>query len=43
MNEILLAAYILIWPAISAIILLVLIVSLVRDIRSAGKDGNEMI
>jgi len=43
MNEILLTAYILIWPVISAVVLLVLIVALVRDLRDASKSDSEMI
>lgn len=37
------SVYILIWPVISAGILLLLIVSLIRDIREARKTGEEMI
>lgn len=43
MNEILLTAYILIWPVISAAILLMLVVALVRDLRNANKSDREMI
>lgn len=43
MNEILLTTYILIWPVISATVLLVLIVALVRDLRDASKSDSEMI
>ena len=43
MNELLLTTYIFIWPVISAVILLVLIVALVRDLRAASKSDNEMI
>lgn len=43
MNELLLTAYILIWPVISAIILLVLVVALIRDLRNASKNDGEMI
>ncbi|MGX9933805.1 putative transporter small subunit [Advenella kashmirensis] len=39
----LLTAYILIWPVISAVVLLVLIVALVRDLRDASKSDSEMI
>lgn len=35
--------YILIWPVISAGVLLLLIVSLIRDIKSARKTGEDMI
>lgn len=43
MNELLLTTYIFIWPVISAVILLVLIVALVRDLRAASKSDNEMV
>lgn len=43
MNEFILTAYILIWPIISAAILLMLIVALVRDLRRASKSDSEMI
>lgn len=36
-------AYILVWPVISAGILVLLIVSLVLDIRRARKDGQELL
>ncbi len=35
--------YILIWPVISAGILVLLVVSLIRDIRRARKTGEEMV
>ncbi|MDX3895903.1 MAG: putative transporter small subunit [Pusillimonas sp.] len=38
-----LSAYILIWPVISAAILLILIVALIRDVREARRNGDEMI
>lgn len=38
-----LSLYILIWPVISAGILLLLVISLIRDIRQARKTGEEMI
>lgn len=43
MNEILLTGYILIWPVISAVILLLLIVALIRDLHHARKNDGEMI
>ncbi|WP_222836912.1 putative transporter small subunit [Advenella mimigardefordensis] len=43
MNELLLTAYILVWPVISAVILSVLIVALIRDLRAAKKSDGEMI
>jgi len=38
-----LVAYILVWPALSAIILLILVVSLIRDIVRSRKEGKEML
>lgn len=38
-----LTVYFLIWPVISAVILLMLIVSLYRDIREARKTGQKMV
>ncbi|MCQ9617498.1 putative transporter small subunit [Paenalcaligenes niemegkensis] len=35
--------YILVWPVISAGVLAVLVVALVRDLRAAKRDGHEMI
>lgn len=35
--------YFLVWPVISALVLLVLIVSLVRDIAQARKTGESMV
>lgn len=35
--------YFLVWPVISAIILLLLVVNLVRDWRNARKTGESMI
>jgi len=43
MNSILLTGYILVWPVISAAVLAVLVVSLVRDFRAARRAGNDMI
>lgn len=39
----LLTFYILIWPVISAGVLAVLIVALIRDMREAKRDGQSMI
>ena len=38
-----LSAYILIWPVISAAILVILMVALIRDVREARRNGQEMI
>jgi hypothetical protein len=43
MNIFALTAYMLVWPIISAGILVLLVVSLIRDIRNARKNGEEMI
>jgi len=39
----LLTFYILIWPVISAGVLALLVVALIRDIRAARRGGQEMI
>ncbi len=39
----LLTLYILIWPVISIGVLAVLVVALVRDLRTARRDGKTMI
>lgn len=39
----LLTFYILIWPVISTGVLAVLVVSLVRDIRRARREGKSMV
>ncbi len=43
MTSMLLTGYILIWPVVSAAVLLALIVALIRDMRAAGRDGDSMI
>ncbi|WP_369791829.1 putative transporter small subunit [Pusillimonas sp. T7-7] len=43
MPTMLLTVYILVWPVLSAAVLLMLIVALVRDMRAARKDGDGMI
>ncbi len=43
MNFTALTAYILVWPAMSAILLVVLIVALIRDMRAAKREGREML
>jgi len=43
MSALVLTAYILVWPVISAAVLLMLIVALIKDMRAAGKDGDSMI
>lgn len=41
--KLLLTAYILVWPVISAGVLALLIVSLIRDLRAARRDGQGMV
>lgn len=43
MNEILLSAYVLIWPLIVAGVLFVLVRAFLREIREARRDGRPMI
>ena len=43
MNELALSAYILVWPAIAALILAILIVSVIRDYRAAKESGEDMV
>lgn len=38
-----LVAYILVWPMLSAVILVILVVSLIRDIIHSRKEGKEML
>jgi len=38
-----LVAYILVWPVLSAIILLILVVSLIHDIIRSRREGKEML
>lgn len=43
MNALALSAYVLIWPILSAGILVMLIVALIRDMREARRTGEDMI
>jgi len=43
MNELSLSAYILVWPAIAALILLMLVVSVIRDYRAAKENGEDLV
>ncbi|MDA3650106.1 putative transporter small subunit [Saccharopolyspora indica] len=43
MNDLLLAAYILVWPALTAIVLIVLCVAVARDHRQAKKDNRSVV
>jgi len=43
MNALGLSAYILIWPVISAAVLVMLVAALIRDVRKARRNGEEMI
>lgn len=38
-----LTLYVLIWPAIAAVVLVVLSVSLVKDLRAARRQGKKMV
>lgn len=38
-----LTAYIMVWPVLSAGVLLVLLVALVRDMRAAKREGRDMV
>ncbi|HLS21982.1 MAG TPA: putative transporter small subunit [Paenalcaligenes sp.] len=38
-----LVVYILVWPVLSAIILLILVVSLIHDIIRSRREGKEML
>lgn len=38
-----LSAYILVWPVLSTGILVMLIVALIRDLRAARRNGDDMI
>ena len=35
--------YILMWPALSFVILLILIIGVVKDFRQAKKDGTDLV
>lgn len=41
--EYLLTLYILVWPVISAAVLVVLLVSLFKDMRAARRNGKSML
>lgn len=41
--KLLLTTYILVWPALSLGVLMLLIVALVRDMRAARRNGEDMI
>mgnify|MGYP003582438166 CR=1 FL=1 len=43
MSEFTLTAYILVWPIVSTAILVLLVVTLIKDIRNARKSGKGMI
>ena len=43
MSSIALTAYVLIWPALASIVLAVLCVGLLRDIRSAKREGRDLV
>jgi hypothetical protein len=43
MNTYLLSVYILVWPAISAVILYVLCRGVAKDIRDASRENRELV
>lgn len=43
MTSLLLTGYILVWPVISTVVLVLLLVALVRDMRAARKSGDSMV
>lgn len=43
MSAFLLSLYILVWPAVTAVLLVVLSVAVVRDYRQARKDGTDVV
>ncbi|HEY9281224.1 MAG TPA: putative transporter small subunit [Eoetvoesiella sp.] len=43
MSAFALTAYILAWPVVSAAILVLLVVTLIKDMRAARKSGEDMI
>lgn len=43
MSSLLLTSYILVWPVISTMVLVVLLVALVRDMRAARQNGDSMV
>ncbi|MBW3503151.1 MULTISPECIES: putative transporter small subunit [unclassified Pseudomonas] len=43
MSSFALTAYVLIWPAIAAVVMLTLCVSLWRDMRKARRDGTDLV
>ena len=43
MSSLALTIYVLIWPAIAAVVLVVLCVALIIDIRAAKKSGKSLV
>ena len=43
MSSLALTIYVLIWPAIAAVVLAVLCVALIMDIRAAKKSGKSLV
>ncbi|MFT0545756.1 putative transporter small subunit [Allopusillimonas ginsengisoli] len=43
MSANMLTLYILVWPVLSAGVLALLVISLIRDMRKARKSGGEMV
>ena len=42
-NEQMLTFYILIWPAISAVVLAVIVIAFLRELRQAKKEGRKLV
>ena len=43
MEHLALTAYVLIWPAIAAVVLIVLCVGVARDMRRASREGRHLV
>ncbi len=43
MNVFALTAYILVWPALTAVVLAVIVTAVIRDYRHAKHSGSEMV
>ncbi|UTW12286.1 putative transporter small subunit [Marinobacterium rhizophilum] len=43
MSELLMGGYILIWPVISAIVLVVMLSAIVKDVRKAKRENRDIV
>jgi hypothetical protein len=43
MSELLMAGYILVWPVISAIVLVVMLRAIVKDVRTAKRENRDIV